>query len=238
MRIGILQCGEVPPGLEGAHGTYGAMVARLVEASGRCRIFDATQGVLPTSPTECDAYVLTGSPAGVYDADPWIGELIAFLRSARGKAKLVGICFGHQAMATAFGGKVVKSPKGWGIGIHRYDVATRAGWMDDVREVRAPASHQDQVVVAPPGARVTLASAFTPHAALDYGDAISFQFHPEFSSAFAIALLEARRPVFGDLTDPAIASYGRPGDCDPRDDRERVRAWIGRYLAAPPALRD
>jgi len=93
--------------------------------------------------------------------------------------------------------------------------------------VDAPASHQDQVVTAPPGARVTLASPFTPYAGLDYGDAISFQFHPEFAPDFGTALIEARRDRYGTLAEAAIASYGQPNDC------ARVGRWIGRFLDAP-----
>jgi GMP synthase-like glutamine amidotransferase len=228
MKIGILQCGSMPQELAADHGSYGRMVERLVIEDRKTQIYDVTRGVLPVRATECDAYVLTGSQAGVYDSDRWIGELLGFARAARGRAKLVGICFGHQALATAFGGTVIKSPKGWGIGLHRYHVRHRAAWMDDVAHIAVPASHQDQVTVAPPGARVTLSSDFTPYAGFDYGDAISFQSHPEFGCEFGTALIEHRRDRFGDATDPAIASYDQPDDC------ARVKGWIGRFLDGRP----
>ena len=127
-------------------------------------------------------------------------------------------------MAEAFGGAVVKSPKGWGVGLHRYEVQHRADWMDGAAFVDVPASHQDQVVDCPAVARVIASSAFTPYAGLDYGDAISFQFHPEFEAEFAVALIEARRDRFGAAADPAIASLSQPND------RARVARWIGRFL--------
>jgi len=224
MTVGILECGAPPAELRTQFSPYGAMVQRLLGPGRDAVTFDAAGGVLPANPMACDAYVLTGSPAGVYDGLPWIAPLIAFLREARGRAKLVGICFGHQAMAEAFGGSVVKSPNGWGIGLQRYEVTHRAPWMDDVAHVDVPASHQDQVVVRPPGARVIAASAFTPYAGLDYGDAISFQFHPEFTAAFGTALIEARRDRYGALAGPALASYSQPDDC------ARVGRWISRFL--------
>lgn len=227
MVIGIIQCGDAPPSLVPEHGPYGAMVARLVEGAGTCRVFDATRSHWPADVRSCDAYVLTGSPAGVYEEHAWIADLAAFLRDARGKSKLVGICFGHQMLAQTFGGKVIKSPRGWGIGVHRYDVVDRSHWMDDSGSVAAPASHQDQVVACPPDARVLLSSAFTPFAALDYGYAISFQCHPEFTTAFGRSLIELRREVYGAHADAALASYDMP------DDRTRLGQWITIYLRSP-----
>ena len=224
MTVGILQCGDLPGALEAEHGTCGAMMQALLGPGRATVVYDVTRGELPERPDACAAYLVTGSSAGVYEDLPWIPGLLAFLRLARGRAKLVGICFGHQAMAQAFGGTVVKSPKGWGIGLHRYDVQDRAAWMDDVAHVTIPASHQDQVVTAPPGARVTLTSGFTPYAGLDYGDAISFQCHPEFGAAFGRALIELRRERYGVSADAAIASYAGA------DDRGRMAGWIGRFL--------
>jgi len=228
MKVGILQCGAPPAVLLDQFGSYGAMVEKLVGAGRQTMIFDVTAGAFPASAESCDAYMITGSPAGVYDDLPWIAGLMDFMVIARGRAKLVGICFGHQAMAQAFGGTVIKSPNGWGIGLHRYDVKDRAAWMEDVAHVDIPASHQDQVVVCPPGARVTLESAYTPYAGLDYGDAISFQAHPEFGCDFATALIAARRDVYGPRADTVIASYDRPNDC------ARITRWIGRFLDAKP----
>lgn len=225
MTIGILQCGELPEPLRARFGSYGGMVRRLFEDRRDIVIHDVAQGDLPASPVACAAYVLTGSSAGVYDDLPWIPPLLEFLRAARGRAKLIGICFGHQAMAQAFGGQVVKSPKGWGIGVQRYAVVGRRAWMDsETTQVAVPASHQDQVVECPTDARVVLASDFTPFAGLDYGDAISFQCHPEFTPEFGRALVDARRELYGPLAAPARASYDQPTDS------ASVARWIARFL--------
>jgi GMP synthase-like glutamine amidotransferase len=186
------------------------------------------EGELPDRPDGCEAYLVTGSSAGVYDPLPWIPALKDFLVSAKGAARLVGVCFGHQLMAEAFGGRVIKSPKGWGVGEQTYRVLKPEPWMDAAAQFRLPGSHQDQVVEPPPAAEVIAASDFTPFGALAYRDqpAISLQLHPEFEPAYAVALLQSRRGgvLSEEQADRAIASYGAP------DDRARVGGWIRNFL--------
>jgi hypothetical protein len=96
MTIGILLCGEIPATLEAKFGPYSGMIRTLLGPRS-ATVFDVQSGELPGSISACQAYVITGSSAGVYDGLPWINELMAFLRNARGGSKLIGICFGHQA---------------------------------------------------------------------------------------------------------------------------------------------
>jgi len=194
------------------------------------RVFDTPAGDYPERPEDCDAYIVTGAAAGVYDGDPWIAALLDFLRATRGRARLVGVCFGHQAMAQAFGGQVVKSPKGWGVGLHRYDIAERRPWMDEADQISLSASHQDQVVELPPGAAVLAGSDFCPYAMLAYDDApaISIQPHPEFTPAFSAELIgrQRGRSLSDELADAALKSLEAP------DDHARVAGWIAEFLAS------
>jgi len=182
-------------------------------------------GELPARASDYDAYLITGSSAGVYEDLPWIGPLTTFLKLAKKRAKLVGICFGHQIMAEAFGGHVEKSDKGWGVGLQNYPIVAHEPWMDDCPVISAPASHQDQVVQQPPNSRVIASSVFAPYAGLAWLDrpAISFQFHPEFEPDFAKALIELRRDRLEDAQE-AIASLDRAND------NRRVGEWIRRFL--------
>lgn len=231
MKIGLLETGEPPQPLEPEFGRYGAMFQDLLGPDHDYVVYDVQAGELPADPAECDAYVVTGSAAGVYDDLPWIAPLKAFLVEAKDRPT-VGVCFGHQVMAEAFGGKVVKSDKGWGVGLHAYDIAEPQPWMGaaGAPKVAVPASHQDQVIVIPPTARAVAGSAFTPAGILVYDDrpAISMQFHPEFDPAYARALIESRRGSrFTDAeADAAVASLDRAND------RARVGDWILAFLAA------
>jgi GMP synthase-like glutamine amidotransferase len=229
MNLAILETGTPPEPLIAEYGRYPAMFEELLGLEARS--YDVAAGALPPDVGRHDAYLITGSPAGVYEDLPWIPKLKTFLNAAKGQAKLVGICFGHQIMAEAFGGRVEKSAKGWGVGLQSYPIVSHEPWMDNVPLVAVPASHQDQVVRQPPGADVIASSLFTPYAGLAWRDqrAISFQFHPEFAPAYAKALIAARYDVAPD-PDAAIASLDAPND------NRRVGEWIRRFLLTrPPA---
>ena len=223
MKVAILETGRPPGTLADQFGDYPAMFAHLLGPGFQIEIFDVQAGELP-EPGGHAACLITGSPAGVYDPLPWIDPLEQFIRGAKDK-KMVGICFGHQVMAEALGGHVEKSDKGWGAGLHKYAIIRSEPWIDSAGTIAAPASHQDQVVVQPPNTDVVAASDFAPLAALAWTDrpAISFQFHPEFSPAFAKALIAQRFDTVSD-PDAAIASLDAPNDS------ARVGQWIRNFL--------
>ena len=224
MKLAILETGRPPGDLERKFGDYSEMFGQMLGDGFELATYDAHNGNLPADPADHHAYMITGSPAGVYDPYPWIAPLSDFIRSAHG-VKMIGICFGHQVMAEALGGHVEKSDKGWGAGLHHYSVVHRAPWMDGEQTIAIPASHQDQVVIQPPNSEVLVESGFTPYAGLAWTDrpAISFQFHPEFSPEFAKALIEARYDRVSN-PDAAIASLDAPNDS------ARVAGWIRRFL--------
>jgi GMP synthase-like glutamine amidotransferase len=224
MKLAILETGRPPGDLESKFGDYSEMFGQMLGDGFELATYDAQNGNLPADPADHHAYMITGSPAGVYDPYPWIAPLSDFIRSAHG-VKMIGICFGHQVMAEALGGHVEKSDKGWGAGLHHYSVVHRAPWMDGEQTIAIPASHQDQVVIQPPNSEIVVQSGFTPYAGLAWTDrpAISFQFHPEFSPDFAKALIEARYDRVSN-PDAAIASLDAPNDS------ARVAGWIRCFL--------
>ena len=225
MKLAILETGRPPGDLPTQFGDYPEMFARMLEPDFEIESWDVAAGALPNG-SDHEACLITGSPAGVYEDLPWIPDLLNFIRSA-GDRKMIGICFGHQAMAEALGGKVEKSNKGWGAGLHHYRIHHAEPWMDAAGEIAAPASHQDQVIIQPPHTEITVASDFTPYAGLAWTDrpAISFQFHPEFEPPFAKALIAERYDRVPN-PDVAIASLQKPND------NHRIAAWIRRFLSS------
>ncbi len=221
MLIGILETGRVNPDLIAAHGEYVPMFESWLKPAFpqvRLRGYASIDGEIPASATECDAWLITGSKHGVYEELPWIEPLKGFLREVRSAGTpMIGVCFGHQIMAEAFGGSAVKSDKGWGVGVHDYQVTRRAGWMDGgPDEFAIHALHQDQVVEIPDDATVLANSPFCEFAMLAYGDperpdAISIQPHPEFNRPYAQDLIELRTGVAipQDRGAVAMETFGR-----------------------------
>lgn len=221
MKIGILETGDVHPDLKARHGDYPAMfAARLgaVDPTLEFAVVRVVSGEMPADPTHADAWLVTGSRHGVYDDLPWIAPLAAFLRAcvARG-VPVVGVCFGHQILAEALGGRAVKSDRGWALGVQDYEVLARPRWMSRLPDRFAiNAFHQDQVVALPAGATVLARSAQCAYAALAYGDpetpiAISIQPHPEYDAAFMddLITLRAGTVIPKDAVGPARASLSR-----------------------------
>jgi GMP synthase-like glutamine amidotransferase len=149
-------------------------------------------GVFPASPEEFDGYVITGSPVSVNDGLPWISELFSFIRALEAKRiPTFGACFGHQAVAKALGGRVEKSPIGWGLGAAETIYAEAAEWMRPMQEkITLYAAHQDQVTSLPKNAVLLGGSAFCPFESFRIGlHVFTTQYHPEMTPDFVDGLL-------------------------------------------------
>lgn len=222
MKLTIVETGRAPEAIRLDFPSYPEMFQSLLSPHSAQLTFETIaleQGEDLPDPATLEAILITGSAAGVYEKHVWMEPLLGFIRgAARARVPQIGICFGHQAMAKALGGEVVKSDKGWGLGRHTYKVAEHMEWMTSApREaVSIAVSHQDQVVTPPPGAKVVVTSDFTPYAGLSYADGLglSFQCHPEFSVEFSGALYQSRldRPLTEEEVRRAVVSLGEEAD--------------------------
>jgi GMP synthase-like glutamine amidotransferase len=205
MQIGILQTGHAPDALIGRTGDYSDFFQRLLKDKGLTfRTFSVVDMKFPKGVHDCDGWLLTGSRHGSYEDMPFIKPLEDFIRRAYAEAvPMVGICFGHQIIAQALGGKVEKFKGGWSVGPQRYQF--------DGEELTLNAWHQDQVTVRPKEAELVATAPFCENAALVYGDrAYTVQAHPEFDSPFVADLIAARgRGLVPDpLLDEAVEKLG------------------------------
>lgn len=234
MKLTIIETGLAPAAIRDRFPSYPEMFARMfasVDAGIACETVSLVKGEALPDPASLEAVLYTGSPAGVYDDEPWIAPLMDFIRAgAEVKRPQAGICFGHQIMAEALGGKVIKSDKGWGVGAHTYHLTSLPGWQggEAPAQMRVGVSHQDQVVIKPAVADVIAQSNFTEFAGLAYAGfpAISFQCHPEFEPDFLAALYTSRRgqSLSEDLADAAVASLKEESD------RRFLAQWIASFL--------
>ena len=223
MRIGLLQCDHVSDELFDSHGDYQDMFSDLLHVQDEdieVAIYDLTADHFPVDLHACDGYIITGSQFSVYDDIPWIPkakELVANLYEA--KVPTIGICFGHQLIAESLGGKVKKAEdKGWGVGIHHWDVKSPKDWMGNTPPTNFTMcfSHQDQVVEMPEDSNLIAASDFCPIAAFQIGESVlTFQGHPEFSKEYTQALIEKRFDIIGkDVSTAGIESLKQDVDAD------------------------
>jgi len=201
MQIGILQTGESPEPLRD-QGDYPDFFETLLAGRGLTfRRFAVLRGAFPESVRTCDGWLITGSRFGVYEPHPWIPPLEDFIRAAHAAhVPVVGVCFGHQIIARAMGGRVEKFAGGWSVGPTEYDF--------DGEKLTLNAWHQDQVVEKPEGAKVVARTDFCANAALLYDDRMfSVQPHPEFSKEFIDGLIKVRGP--GLVPDGVLAEATR-----------------------------
>ncbi len=227
MKLGLLQCDHTLDSVRHIAGDYDAMFAAWLPAD--WRVYDLTNGEAPQSLDECDAYITTGSKASVYDDEPWIHQFAELTRRIRANGKpFVGICFGHQMMGHALGGWVTKSPNGWGIGAHSFPVHKPQRWMQPPSaEFRLLMSCQDQVLSLPPGAEALAGNAHCPVGMFRLGRMLGIQGHPEFTPAYAEALLHLRRERIGaERVDAALATLHQPLD------GPLLASWVTQFLNA------
>lgn len=231
MKLGILKTDAVRPQWVPEFGEYPDMfiaMLKLADPALEFTVYDVERGQYPADIDEVDAYLITGSKAGVYEDKPWIATLTAFVQQLHDRRKkLVGICFGHQMVAHALGGKVHKSPKGWGVGLHTHRFTSLPAWHDqEDMDLDILVSHQDQVEVVAEGAQVLAGSEFCANAVCQIGEHIlTFQGHPEFVKAYSRELLAFRRECIGEQVYlKAMESLG--GDHQGR----RVGLWIHNFL--------
>ena len=206
-RVGLLECDHVDDSFRAIAGDYADMFAALLP---RCDLvtYDAISGVLPKEPDECDGWLVTGSRFSAYDGESWIAALSAFLRDTHAaEVPTAGICFGHQLIAQALGGRVERATTGWGVGAHVIDTSDDEQW-------RLLFMHQDQVVALPEGASVAGRTDHCPIAMFRIGaSTFGIQAHPEFSREYELALIDARAARLGaDVADSARASLDGPTD--------------------------
>lgn len=237
--LGILECGRNLERWLADHGDFADWFPPLLAQAGYkgpYRVYRVALGDVPQDPFECDAWLLTGSPASVYEDKPWQQALTRLVQSAVGKVPLVGICYGHQHIHAALGGRVALH-EAWGVGIHSYQIAQMPDWLPpasaalSAQGLRMIALHRDQVVEPAPGTRLLAGNAHCPLGITTIGDEVlTIQTHPEMTREQAAEIYRHHYHDIGaDAAQAAIDSL--PGPLDAALAAQWIISFIRHRLA-------
>lgn len=229
MNLAILASGLIPERFYpvtggGYQAVFGRLFDHVENAKVNMTIFDISAGEYPHDSTAFDGFLVPGSSRSVYEDEPWIHDLARYVQELNQKgSKLVGICFGHQMLAHALGGKVIKSPKGWGIGLKYFDVYQQEEWMvPHLDRFKVLMSCQDQVVALPANSTVLAGSDFCEVGIFKVGEnMLGIQGHPEFLPQFSEMLMDARTDrIPADTIAAARETLNTPADT------QELATWI------------
>ncbi|WP_395947573.1 type 1 glutamine amidotransferase [Caedibacter taeniospiralis] len=200
MKIALLQADHVPEYRRCiSGGNYPDMFANLflkVFTIVDIDVFDVTVGEYPDDLNRYEKYIITGSKATTFERLDWICVLEDKIKTLYHlKKKIVGICFGHQILAQALGGRVERSIKGWGVGVQCIKILEKMEWMCPYHDhLSLTFYHQDQVVELPKNAKLIATNTFCPVQMFVIGDQIwGMQAHPEMLRAHNHLLIKEQK---------------------------------------------
>jgi GMP synthase-like glutamine amidotransferase len=242
-RIGLILCDDVDESARQQYGTYAQMFQDSLDPNEEnldlvpIRCFEGE--TLP-DPGDFDGYVISGSRYSVYEDRQWISDLLEFVRQCwTREVRVVGICFGHQVIAHALGGKTEKADVGWGFGIQTAKITHRQGWMTDTDTLNGDlynliVIHQDQVVEMPPQFRTIAENDFCPNSMIVAdGKMLGIQGHPEFSKEFCRFRADYRRDIIGpEVYETTVSSLTELESHAPT-----VLKWVTNFLQQPAETR-
>ena len=231
MKIGLLKCDRVDRDLRmkfGDHSDFFLDLFQKYTPSVSLDVFDAQKEAYPEEITDYHGYICTGSRFSVYDDEPWVRRLRVFIKELYdNRIKFVGICFGHQMIAEALGGRCSLSDNGWGLGVKTAAVYKRQAWMDPALDKYSIlVSHRDQIEALPPEGSIIAGNDHCPRSMISVGGHfLGIQGHPEFTRPFLRELMQSRLDLMG-----REAVSGAAKTLEQKTDEAIVAQWIINFI--------
>ena len=222
--IVIAKTGEAMPSVAERRGDYERWITAAFDVDLEVRVVAVFDGEVLPDPRQIAGLVVTGSPAMVSDREPWSERTAEWLSGALAcgddTPAILGICYGHQLLAHAQGGRVDKNPRGRQMGTKRVRFEPAGsdplfGALAD--ECDFHTTHLESVLELPRGAVRLASTELDPNHAFRIGDRVwGIQFHPEFDEDIMRGYVEGRAEV--------LRSEGRDPDAIARDVRPTAEA--------------
>lgn len=226
--ICILLAGEPVAATRARRGDFRVLIRDAIGvgwAGGVCDVDLRTEPEL--EPERFAALIVTGSASSVTERAPWMLRAESLLRAAlAAEVPVFGLCFGHQLLGQALGGRVAPNPRGREMGTVALDVSVSDLLLGAAsRRFLVNTTHVDSVVELPPHAVVLASTGLEPNAAIRFGErAWGVQFHPEFDDAVMREYVDARRGILAQEGCDADALLA--GAADTPESRELFQRFL------------
>ncbi|KAK7368856.1 hypothetical protein VNO80_10888 [Phaseolus coccineus] len=236
-RFAVLMCAEDSEYVKKVYGGYSGVFVRMLAEEGETwDVYKVARGEFPEDHELLlyDGFVITGSCSDAHGNDTWVRDLLDLLHKLHSMNKrLLGICFGHQILGRALGGKVTRSPTGWDIGVRTIKLSPSLPFslssLDLPSRLSIIECHRDEIRELPAKAEVIAWSEKTGIEMFKYGDHImGIQGHPEYSKDILLHLID--RLIQGNCIMDAVGIQARERAAQWDPDKEAWKRVCVKFL--------
>ncbi|KAM9952916.1 hypothetical protein ACTFIW_006256 [Dictyostelium discoideum] len=227
LRIGLLKCDSFIPDIKNKFGDIDNQFKNLLNSNTKSMnidlsVFEVANDQFPSKEDCLDkqkfqGFIISGSKSSVNDDKDWIKKLKEYIQFfSENNVKTIGVCFGHQAIATALGGKVSLNPKGWTVSDYKINYINDSNFhkenpliFNDIikqspQEQQPPylniiCINKEIVTEIPKDFKIFAKNERSDNQAMYFKNQFySFQGHPEYTPELIKATILSRRGIIPD----------------------------------------
>lgn len=240
-KFAILLSGHASEYIRKTYGGVAVLIKNMLSDVGETwDTFHVVDGEFPSDDDlyKYEGFVVTGSFEDAHGSRPWVLKLCEVVRKAyKMKRKLLGICFGHQVINRALGGKTGRATHGWELGLKKVVLADVMFSKSYAHHLPSSLSileaHQDEVFEVPPGGEVLASSDKTCIEIFAMGNQVlGVQGHPEFTEDIAFDILGAYSKKHGIPAE--VVSQAKLTLQEGKADTEMLKQMCKSFMKAAP----